>query len=201
MIELYYAPTANGRRAAIILAEAELPHQVHHVKFDAKPAQLLKLNPSGNIPVIVDAQGPGGEPIVLAQSGAIMNYVAEKSGRFWPADTRRRWVAQQWFTQALSDVSGASNAFFTMQHDAPEKSEANGKFLEQRLFTAFSACDRQLAQHEYLADEISLADFALFPFVNARWAVIERAGGLPSLARWRSLIAARPGVARAMALS
>lgn len=201
MIDLYYAPTANGKRAAIILAEAQLPYRLHRVHFDAKPPELFTLNPSGTVPVIVDPDGPGGEQAVVSQSGAILSYVADKTGRFWPTDARRRLMAQQWFAQALSDVAGSSAAYFVMQHDAPEKSAANTRFLEQRLFSAFEACDRQLAGHEYLADEITIADFALYPFVKARWAIVERAGGLKHLERWQELIGARPGVSAAMALT
>jgi GST-like protein len=199
MIDLYYAPTGNGKRAAVILAESGLAYRVIPVDFAAKPAELLRLNPVGHIPVIVDPDGPNGAPLVLTQSGAIVLYIAEKVGRFMPADPARRVMALQWFVQACSDIAGASAAWFLAGHDFPEKSEANMAFLTTRLIDFFRACDGRLAGRDYLADEISIADLALYPFFAARKPLIEKAGGLDHLMRWGARMAERPGVARGMA--
>ena len=199
MIDLYYGPTANGRRAAVILAESGLAYRIIPVDFDAKPAALLKLNPAGLIPVIVDANGPGGQPLVLAQSGAIILYVAEKTGRFLPSDPARRAAAFQWFAHACSDISAASSTWFMAGHDLPEKSDANLAFLEQRLVGFFRACDGRLAERDYLADELSVADFALYPFFATRKALLDRAGGFENLPAWGERMAARAGVKRGMA--
>jgi GST-like protein len=199
MIDLYFAPTANGKRAAVIMAESGLPYRIVPVDFAAKPAELLRLNPIGHIPVIVDPNGPDGAPLVLAQSGAIVLYIAEKTGRFMPADPARRAAALQWFMQACSDVAGASAAWFLAGHDFPEKSEANMAFLARRLVDFFRACDGRLDGRDYLADEISIADLALYPFFVGRKALVEQAGGLDRLVRWGRRLAERPGVARGMA--
>lgn len=199
MIDLYYGPTANGRRAAVILAESGLAYRIVPVDFDNKPAELLKLNPAGLIPVIVDANGPGGQPLVLAQSGAILLYIAEKIGRFLPTDPARRAAAFQWFAHACSDISAASSSWFIAGHDLPERSEANLAFLERRLVDFFRPCDGRLAGRDYLADEISVADFALYPFFFTRKALLDKAGGFANLPAWGERMAARAGVKRGMA--
>ncbi|MDH7798926.1 MULTISPECIES: glutathione S-transferase family protein [unclassified Beijerinckia] len=200
MIDLYYAPTGNGYRACIILREAELEFRPHRIHFTAKPEELFKLNPSGTIPVIRDSEGLDGRPLVLSQSGAILEYVALKTGRFWPADLGRRAMALQWFAHALSDVSASSSAFHMSQNDVPERSEANTRFWEQWLLNMLGACDRQLEGRDYLAEEVSLADFALYPAVMRRLGVIERHGGMVHLNRWLERMSARPGVAAGMAM-
>ena len=199
MIDLYFGPTGNGRRAAVILAESGLPYRVTTVDFANKPARLLELNPIGHIPVIVDPEGPGGKPLVLAQSGAIILYIAEKVGKFIPTDPARKAAAMQWFIQACSDVGGASATWFIAGNDLPEKSEANLAFFERRLVDFFRACDTRLVSREYLADELSVADFALYPVFAARKALLEKAGGFKNLPAWGDRMGARQGVQRGMA--
>src|SRR5215470_2894176 len=96
MIDLFTAPTGNGLRAAVALAESGLPHKLHLAKGEAKNAEYLKLNPAAVIPTIVDPDGPGGKK-VLSQSGAILLYIAEKSGKFIPKDAAQKADAMQWF--------------------------------------------------------------------------------------------------------
>src|ERR1700687_3849688 len=111
MIDLYLAPTANGLRATVALEETGLPYRAHPVdlaKGEQRSPEFLKLNPAGLIPVIVDDEGPGGKPLTLSQSGAIVLYAAEKSGKLLPRDPVRRAVALQWLMQAASDISGSS---------------------------------------------------------------------------------------------
>ena len=122
MIDLYSAGTANGFRASVALEEAGLPYHLHKVdlaKGEHRRAEFLKRNPAGLIPVIVDQDGPGGKPLTLSQSGAIILYAAEKTGKFLPKDAIRRAMAWQWFTQALSDVAATSGAADIHWHDRP----------------------------------------------------------------------------------
>src|SRR5689334_16029908 len=105
MIELYLAATANGLRAAVALEECGLPYRAHPVdlaKGEQRSPGFLKLNPAGMIPVIVDPQGPGGKPLTLSQSGAIVLYAAEKAGRFLPADPVQRLMVMECFMQTAS---------------------------------------------------------------------------------------------------
>ena len=204
MIDFYTAGTANGHRAAIALEESGLAYRAHKLNLqagDQRKPEYLKINPAGAIPAIVDDEGPGGKPLALAQSGAIVLYVAEKSGKFLPKDPARRAVALQWLLHACSDVAGGSGTLFQLSMVAPEKSAPNVEFFEKRLVNALRAADARLADREYLAGEISVADFALYPVVATRKPVIEKHGGLPNLAKWAERMAARPGVAKGMQVS
>lgn len=201
MIELYLAPTANGLRAAVALEECGLaytPHKIDLTKGEHRAAEFLKLNPAAQIPVIVDQDGPGGKPLTLSQSGAIILYCAEKSGKFLPKDPARRVLALQWFMQAATDVAPASSAIFHLEMVAPEKNEAITDHFRKRLLNFFAVCDARLAGNEYLAGELSIADFQLYPNYFARKALIDGAGGFANLHRWGAAMAARPGVAKGM---
>ena len=201
MIELYLAPTANGLRAAVALEECGLaytPHKIDLTKGEHRAAEFLKLNPAAQIPVIVDQDGPGGKPLTLSQSGAIILYCAEKSGKFLPKDSARRALALQWFMQAATDVAPASSAIFHLEMVAPEKNEAITNHFRKRLLNFFAVCDARLAGNEYLAGELSIADFQLYPNYFARKALIDGAGGFANLHRWGAAMAARPGVAKGM---
>lgn len=201
MIELYMWGTANGLRASVALAETGLVHEVHKVdlaKGEQRKPEFLKLNPAGQIPVIVDHEGPGGKPLTLAQSGAIVVYACEKAGKFIPVDGVRRAMAGQWFLHAASDVAGTSSTLFFSESVAPEKSAANIEFFRNRLLNFLRLADAHLAGRQYLADEISFADLMLYPNYAARKAMIETAGGMDHLKRWGERMAARPGVQKGM---
>lgn len=201
MIELYSAATMNGRRAAIALAECGLAHRVHLLnlqKGDQHGIDFLKLNPSGTIPVLVDDCGGESAPVTVTQSGAIVLYCAEKSGRLIPSDPQRRRQAFEWFAQALTDVGPASSVIFQMSI-APEQSSANVSFFEQRFLRHCSNVDRQLDGREFIADEFSIADVALYPIIVVREAVIDAAAGLANLKAWTSRMATRRHTSTAMA--
>ena len=202
MIDFYTAATSNGQRVAITLEETGLPYRVHKLdlpKGDQKKPEFLAINPAGMIPAIVDHDGPGGKPLSLAQSSAIVMYLAEKSGKLLPADAARRAVARQWLMQACADCAAASSAIFLTSNAAPEKSPANVEFFEGRLLRFFRDADARLNGRDFLAEELSIADLALYPIYAARKGVADRAGNLVNLTRWGSTMAARPGVVKGMA--
>jgi GSH-dependent disulfide-bond oxidoreductase len=197
MIELYTAPTSNGQRAAIALEETGLAYKAHKLNLAAgeqRDPAYLKINPAAMIPAIVDSDGPGGAPVTVTQSGAILLYAAEKSGKLLPRDAARRAAAYQWMMHACTDTAGASSSIFLLSNIVPEKSAANVEFFETRLLRFWRAADGQLAKREYLADELSVADLALYPIYAARKALADKAGDLPNLTRWGAMMAARPGV-------
>lgn len=201
MIDLYYAPTSNGQRALLVLEESGLAFRRHKLDFakgEQKTPEFTALNPLQAVPVIRDDSGPGGKPLVLSQSVAIMLYVAERTGKLIPQDALRRAQMLQWLMLVASDVAVTSGTIFQIGFAAPERSPANVAFFEKRLARYFSVCDAQLASREYLADEFSLADLALYPNATGRRAVIDSHGPMPNLVRWIERMAARPAVARAM---
>jgi GSH-dependent disulfide-bond oxidoreductase len=199
MIDFYTAATSNGQRVAITLEEADVPYRVHKLDLpngDQKKPEFLAINPAGMIPAIVDHDGPGGMSLSLAQSGAIVMYLAEKSGKLLPADAARRAIARQWLMQACADCAAASNAIFLTTNRAPDKSPANLEFFENRLLRFFRDCDVRLNGRDFLADELSIADLALYPIYAARKGLADRAGDLANLTDWGAMMAARPGVAK-----
>lgn len=201
MIDLYLAPTANGQRAAVALAECGIdfkPHKVDLAKGEQRTAEFLKLNPAGQIPVLVDQNGPGGKPLTLAQSGAIILYAAEKSGKYLPKDLAQRALALQWFMQGATDVSPTSGAIFQLEMAAPEKNEAITNHFKKRLLNFFGLVDKQLAGREHVAGELSIADFMIYPNYFARKALLDAAGGLENLHAWGRRMGARPGVTKGM---
>lgn len=204
MIDLYLAATANGLRAAVTMAECDLAFTAHRIdlaKGEQRSPAFLKLNPAAQIPVMVDQDGPGGKPLTLAQSGAIMLYCAEKTGRFLPADLARRAEVLEWFMMGATDVAATSGAIFQLDVRAPEKVEAITDHFRKRLLGFFAVADARLADRAFLAGEVSLADFMLYPNYHARKALIDAAGGFANLHRWGTALAARPGVAKGMSVA
>ena len=202
MLELYTAGTHNGIRANIALAESGLPYRVHKLNLsagDQRQPAYLQVNPAGRIPALVDPQGPGGNTHI-SQSGAIMMYVANKSGKMWPASDAGKIAALQWLMFACTDAAPWSGVYNQAMNMMPEKVEANIEFCKQRLLRWFGEADAQLAKTEYLAGEISLPDYAIFPIVNARKALVEEAG-MKNLLRLWTAVGARPNVQKGLAES
>ena len=200
MIELYTYGTSNGQRASIMLEETGLPYRVHKVDLaqgEHHDETFLRINPAGQIPVIVDAYGPGHRPITVAQSGAILLYLAEKTERFLPKDDRHRAVVHEAFLQVMSDVAPASAAIFYMGRAGLEDAV---KVCTDRFVDLLTRVDHRLGKWEYLGGEISIADFALYPTLAARWQIVSQASGLTNLQRWAEAMALRPGVSRGMSV-
>ena len=200
MIDLYTFNTSNGQRASIILEECGLPYRVHKVdlaKGEQRAPDFLNINPAGAIPAIVDHDVPGG-PLKLSQSGAIVLYAAEKTGRFLPTDPARRAQALQWLMLAVTDVARASTSIFLSSAVLPDKSPANVAYFEEQTLRYLRVAEARLAGRDFLADELSVADFALYPLYAVRKALVDKAGDLPELTRWSAALAARPGVDKGM---
>lgn len=200
MIDLYTYGTSNGQRVAVMLEECALPYRAHKVDLasgEQNTEEFRKLNPSGQIPVIVDHLGPHEHQIVLAQSGAILLYLAEKSGRFLPSDPLHRAHVLEAFMQVMTDVAPTSTAiFYSQRAGAPAEIQA---FWRDRFLDLLTHLDRRLTRHEWLGGEsVSIADIALYPSIAARQAILEEATGLSSLGRWAKTMALRPAVSRGM---
>lgn len=202
MIRLYTAATGNGRRATIMLEECDFPYALHTIaigKEAAKPAEFLKINPRGTVPMIVDPDGPEGHPVVLRQSSAILVYLAEKYGKLLSRDPVRRASMLEWMMFAITDVVGANTAMYQTMTEFPENGMAVAEFFRYQLLEFLRVCDRQLAESAYLAGpEITIADIALFPVFVSRRALVEESDGLENFKRWAAQIGARPAVQRAL---
>jgi GSH-dependent disulfide-bond oxidoreductase len=206
MIDLYAAGTSNGMRARIALEECGLKYNWHPIdlaKGEHKTAQYLALNPMGQIPVIVDNEGPGGQKVTLAQSSAIMVYCAEKSGKFIPKDAAKRAAMWEAYMSASTDITpgfGSVNACLRAKDPAPYA--AAGDMFKQRLKSIFKVWDDFLAKRKYAAgDELTIADLSLYAgYWRTKGALPELVEGMPNLARWGNEMAARPAIQRATKL-
>jgi glutathione S-transferase len=200
MIDLYTAPTPNGWKVSIALEEMGLPYKVVPIdlgKLVQKEEWFLKLNPNGRIPAIVDRDA---DDFAVFESGAILIYLAEKSGQLLPADARGRSVALQWLMFQMGGIGpmqGQANVFFRY---APEKIPFAIERYHNETRRLYEVLDRRLAEAGFLAGDYSIADIAAWPWVLIHgWSGVE-VEGLPHLQRWIDTIGARPAVQRGRAV-
>jgi len=202
MIDLYAAGTSNGMRARIALEECGLPYKLNFIdltKGEHKTPQFLALNPNAQIPVIVDHDGPGGKPVTLSQSTAILLYCAEKSGKFMPKDAAAKPAVLQALMSASTDVTPTIGTVFGIVRGKDPHAPTADMF-KGRLRGMFKVWDELLGKRKYAAgDELTIADFSLYAgYLRAQAVIADTCEGLPNLERWAKEIAARPGVQRAV---
>jgi GSH-dependent disulfide-bond oxidoreductase len=202
MIELYTWSTPNGRKVSIMLEECALPYRVHKINIGTNREQFaaayLKINPNGKIPSIVDPDGPGGKPYAMMESGAILIYLAEKTGKLFPAN--RKYDVLQWLMFQMGGVGpmfGQAHHFMRAKKDEiPYGSERYGSEAKR----LYGVMDRHLAERSHFADEYSIADIALYPWVaRHEWHRVELAQ-FAHVKRWYDALGARPAVAKGMAV-
>jgi GST-like protein len=202
VIDLYAAGTSNGMRAKIMLDECGLPYKLHPIdlmKGEHKTPEFLGRNPWGQIPVIVDNDGPGGQKVTLSQSVGIMIYLAEKSGKFMPKDGAARATFWQALMNATSDMGPTLGAIFTIAR-SKEPHKPSQTMFEDRWKQYMQAWDDTLAKQKYAAGaEVTIADFALYAVVGrCKQVVPALVEGYKNLDRWSAEIGARPGVKKGM---
>jgi GSH-dependent disulfide-bond oxidoreductase len=200
MIDLYTWPTPNGHKVHIMLEETGLEYRVHPIDIGAgeqfKP-EFLAISPNNKIPAMVDQQGPGGKRFAIAESGAMLFYLASKTGRFLPEDLRARWQVMQWVMFQMGHIGPMLGQAHHFLQYAPEKIEYAMKRYSNEANRLYGVVDRELQKGEWIAGgEYTIADIAIFPWLRAP----ERQGvsidHYPTLKRWRERIAARPAVKR-----
>ncbi|MBL8832259.1 MAG: glutathione S-transferase N-terminal domain-containing protein [Rhodospirillales bacterium] len=200
MIEFHTAGTPNGRKVAIFLEETGLPYRVHRIDFSTNgqfAPDFLKISPNNKIPAIVDTDGPGGRPLPLFESGAILFYLAEKTGKFLPADPAARAITHQWLMWQMGGIGPMFGQLWHFAKSAPEKVPYAIDRYQKEVDRLVGVLDRRLGEAPYLAGDYSIADMAVYPWVAGDWFGADPAK-LPNFARWREAIAARPAVARGM---
>ena len=204
MIELFYWPTPNGHKVTMMLEEVELPYEIRPVNIGAgeqfKP-EFLAIAPNNRMPAIVDYRpADRGAPLSVFESGAILIYLAEKTGRFLPADLRGRVTAMEWlFWQVggLGPMAGQNHHFNIY---APEKMAYAIDRYVRETNRLYGVLDRRLADRPYLAGEdYSIADMACYPWIVPWKLQGQRLDDFPSLKRWFEAIAARPATVAAYA--
>lgn len=204
MIDLYTWTTPNGRKASIMLEELGLDYAVHPINIiegDQFAPDFLAISPNNKIPAIVDPDGPGGAPLALFESGAILIYLAEKCGRddLLPASGAARYRVLQWLMWQMGGVGpmfGQVHHFLQFaKEDVPY---AKKRYSDEQL-RLYGVMDKQLAQHAYLAgDDYSIADIATYPWVDRHaWHPMEM-DDFPHVKRWYDMIGARDAVQAGM---
>lgn len=204
MIEVYSWATPNGHKVHIMLEECGLPYTAHPINIgtgDQFRPEFLALNPNHKIPVIVDPDGPEGQPITLIESGAILLYLAEKTGRFMPASSRARYEVLQWLMFQMGGVGPMLGQAHHFRIYAPEKIDYAIQRYTKEAQRLYGVMERRLAQCVHLGgDEYSIADIATFPWVRS-W---EHQGidwaDYPRLKAWFDRISERPAVVRGVAV-
>lgn len=204
MIDLYYWTTPNGHKVSIFLEEAGLEYRVipvHIGKGEQFEPEFLKIAPNNRIPAIVDqAPADGGEPIALFESGAILEYLADKSGLFLPRETRARFSVLQWLYWQMGGVGPMAGQNHHFVRYAPEPMPYAIERYVRETARLYGVLDRQLAEHEYVAGDYSIADMAIYPWATLWQAQQQKIEDFPHMAAWLERIAARPAVQRAYAL-
>ncbi|WP_325346825.1 glutathione binding-like protein [Xylophilus sp.] len=204
MIELHYWPTPNGHKIALFLEEAGLPYTLHPVNIGAgeqfRP-EFLRIAPNNRIPAIVDTDpAGGGAPVSVFESGAILLYLAEKTGRFLPHDLRGRTEVLQWlFWQmgGLGPMAGQNHHFGSY---APEKIAYAIQRYVNETNRLYGVLDRRLADRPFIAgDDYTIADMASYPWIVPWQRPQQNIADFPNLQRWFDAIGARPATARAYA--
>lgn len=201
MIDLYTAGTPNGFKVSIMLEETKLPYQAHLINIrqdeQFKP-EFLKINPNNKIPAIIDQEGPDGKPLALFESGAILYYLGQKTGEFLPKGLRQSALVMQWLMFQMSGIGPMLGQLHHFLRFAPEKIPYAIDRYSKEAKRLYAVLDKQLAQHEYLADTYSIADIATFPWISYHeWQQIDL-NAYPQIKRWHSAIAARPAVQRGL---
>jgi GST-like protein len=201
VIKLFSWATPNGRKVSIMLEECGLPYTVHPVdisKGEQFAPDFVAVNPNSKIPAIVDADGPDGEPINVFESGAILLYLAAKSGRFLPADERSKFEVLQWLMFQMGGVGPMFGQAHHFLRFAPEPVPYAINRYKTEVARLYAVLNRRLASAEFLAGEYSVADIATFPWVaRHEWHGIDLAD-FPAVKHWFDVISQRPAVQRGM---
>ena len=202
MIQLYTWGTPNGKKVSIMLEEVELPYEVHPIniaKGDQLKPEYLAINPNNKIPAIIDTDGPGGKPLKLFESGAILMYLAEKTGKFLPQEMAKRYEVIQWLMFQMGGVGpmlGQANYFYRLEEKVPFAIE---RYYKEAI-RLYKVLEQTLGQRDYLAGEYSIADIATYPWVGRHDGHNVKLEEFPNVKRWFETISQRPAVKRGMAV-
>ena len=203
MIELHMWPTPNAHKVTLFLEETGLPYRTVEVNIGAgdqfKPA-FLAISPNNKMPAIVDPDGPDGRPISVFESGAILLYLAEKTGRFLPADARGRYEVLQWLMFQMASVGPMLGQAHHFRDYAPEKLPYAIDRYTNESRRIYRVVDTRLKDRDYVAGEYSIADMAIYPWFLHHEREGVDIGELPHVRRWMDAIGARPATQRGLAV-
>ena len=201
-IELYSASTPNGRKITIMLEELGVPYNMNYVRIsrgDQHKPEFLAISPNNKIPAIVDPEGPGGEPISIFESGAILKYLALKFGTLYPADPRQQVKVDEWLFWQMGGFGPFLGQAHHFIHDAPEKLPYAIKRYKDEAARLYRVLNGQLEGRDYVAGAYSIADIAIFGWANRHQRHEIVLADYPNVARWYEAMLERPAVVRGLA--
>jgi GSH-dependent disulfide-bond oxidoreductase len=199
-IELYTWNTPNGRKISVALEEMGLPYNVHPVnisKDEQFAPEFLRISPNNKIPAIIDPNGPDGQPISVFESGAILLYLGLTTGKFYPTDPRRQVPVLEWLMWQMGGfgpMPGQVHHFLMVENHQDQRYGLERYMKETRRL--YGVLDRRLAGRDYVADELSVADFAILGWAWRHERHKVDLADYPNVKRWYEALMARPGVAR-----
>jgi len=203
MIDVYYWPTPNGHKVTIFLEETGLEYKIVPVnirKGEQFAPEFLKISPNNRMPAVIDHEGPGGKPLSIFESGAILLYLAEKTGKLMPTETAARYKVVEWLMFQMAGIGPMMGQAGHFRMAAPEKIPYAIERYTNESHRLFNVMEKRLAEAPFLGGDYSIADIACFPWVRA----IRREEGelekRPHLKRWVEAIDSRPAVKRGLAV-
>jgi len=202
MIDFYTSSSPNGLKVQIMLEETGLEYELHRLNLsegDQKTPEYLKINPNGKIPAIIDRDGLGGDEVAVFESGAILLYLAEKTGEFLPVEANGRWQVISWLMFQMAGIgpSLAQAGYFLNRAPEPVPQAVERSVNEaERLF---GVVDRRLSEAEFIAGDYSIADIASFPWLRIHQRFGLDVADYPNVGRWLESISERPAVQRGLA--
>lgn len=200
-IELHYWPTPNGWKVTIMLEELEAPYEVKYVnigKGEQFEPSFLKIAPNNRMPAIVDPEGPGGAPISIFESGAILQYLGRKFGKFYPSDERQRVEVEQWLFWQMGGLGPMAGQAHHFRQYAPEKIPYAVDRYTNEVNRLYGVMNKRLADREFLAGDYSIADMAAVGWVKPYKNQGQDLDDFLNLKRWFETLTARPAVQRAL---
>jgi GST-like protein len=204
MLDLYFWTTPNGYKISILLEELDLQYNVvpvHIGKGEQFNPEFLKISPNNKIPALVDHQSPDGKPIALFESGAIMMYLAEKSGwRFMPADLHQRYQVIQWLMFQMGSLGPMLGQAHHFRRYAKEQIPYAVERYTGEAARLYRVLDKRLGEAEFLAGDYSIADMAVYPWLRPHKWQGQAISAWPNLQRWYNAVRARPGVQRGLSV-
>ena len=198
-IELHYWPTPNGWKISIMLEELGVPYEVKYVnigKGEQFEPEFLKIAPNNRMPAIIDPEGPGGQPISVFESGAILQYLGRKFGRFYPADERARVEVDQWLMWQMGGLGPMAGQAHHFRQYAPEKVPYAIDRYTNECNRLYGVMNRRLVDRDYLAGDYSIADMACVGWIRPYKNQGQDIEDFPHLKRWFEAVMARPAVVK-----
>ncbi|MCT8266474.1 MULTISPECIES: glutathione binding-like protein [Afifella] len=203
-LQLYFWPTPNGFKVTLFLEEVGVPYGVNFVdigKGEQFQPDFLKISPNNRMPALIDHDGPGGEPISMFESGAILMYLGRKFGRFYPTDERQRVEVESWLMWQMAGFGPMLGQNHHFRNYAPEKIPYAIKRYEDETDRLYGVLDRRLEERSFVTgEELTIADMAILPWARSPEKQGVDLADFPNVARWRQMLLARPAFEQAFAV-